>query len=62
MTPDQLTEGVIVVVSAFDDVPEHLFVIESVEEDCVTGLAITGPLAGEYGEPSLELIKAIHEG
>ena len=51
-----LTSGCIVVIAAFDDVPEHTFRVEEVFEDCVTGIALTGPLAGEYGEPDLSLI------
>ena len=51
-----LTPGCIVVIAAFDDVPEHSFRVEEVFEDCVTGIALTGPLAGEYGEPDLSLI------
>ena len=51
-----LTPGCIVVIAAFDDVPEHSFRVEEVFEDCVTGMALTGPLAGEYGEPDLSLI------
>ncbi len=50
----------VVVIAAFDDVPEHRFLVWSVEDDCVTGIALTGPLAGEYGEPALELILRIH--
>jgi len=48
--------GDVVVVAAFDEVPEHLFQIEEVLDDCVTGIAVTGPLAGEYGEPELAMI------
>jgi hypothetical protein len=48
--------GDVVVVGAFDDVPEHWFRVEDVLEDCVTGVAVTGPLAGEYGEPELAVI------
>ncbi|NVK06844.1 MAG: hypothetical protein HWD81_04805 [Marivivens sp.] len=51
-----LIPGCIVVIAAFDDVPEHTFRVEEVFEDCVTGMALTGPLAGEYGEPDLSLI------
>ena len=51
-----LIPGCIVVIAAFDDVPEHSFRVEEVFEDCVTGTALTGPFAGEYGEPELELI------
>ena len=48
--------GDVVVVQAFDDVPEHEFLVQEVFEDCVTGVALTGPLAGEYGEPDREMI------
>ena len=48
--------GDVVVVAAFDEVPEHWFEIEEVLDDCVTGVAITGPLAGEYGEPEVSMI------
>jgi len=48
--------GEVVVIGAFDEVPEHLFRIETVEEDHVTGVALTGPLAGAYGEPDLSMI------
>ena len=48
--------GVVVIISAFDDVPEHEFLVQEVLEDCVTGVAVTGPLAGEYGEPELAMI------
>ena len=51
-----LIPGCIVMIAAFDDVPEHSFRVEEVFEDCVTGTALTGPLAGEYGEPDIELI------
>lgn len=48
--------GDVVVIAAFDDVPEHLFEVEDVLDDCVTGRALTGPLAGEYGEPEITLV------
>ena len=51
-----LNPGCIVLIAAFDDVPEHSFRVEEVFEDCVTGTALTGPLAGDYGEPEIELI------
>ena len=53
---DRLRPGSRVFIRAFDDVPEHEFVIEDVQDDCVTGFATYGPLAGEYGEPSHDLI------
>jgi hypothetical protein len=61
VNPTELRSGVVVVIAAFDDVPEHHFRIDTVEEDCVTGIALTGPLAGSYGEPGLEMIYAIIE-
>jgi hypothetical protein len=48
--------GSVVVVAAFDEVPEHEFLVQEVFEDHVTGVALTGPLAGQYGEPELEVI------
>ena len=36
--------GSIVVVAAFDEVPEHLFLIDEVFEDFVAGVALTGPM------------------
>lgn len=53
----ELAPDAVVVIRAFDDVPEHLFRIETVEEDRVTGVALTGPFAGAYGEPPLDLVK-----
>lgn len=60
--PARLQVGTIVLLIAFDDVPEHLFEIHSVEEDCVTGIALSGPFKGEYGEPAHTMIKAICQG
>ena len=51
-----LAPGCTVVIAAFDDVPEHLFEVQTVEDDCVTGMALNGPFAGEYGEPDLKMI------
>ena len=53
---EDLRPGARVLIRAFDDVPEHEFVIDEVHEDCVTGFATSGPLAGCYGEPSHDLI------
>ena len=49
--------GDTVTILAFDDVPEHLFHVDEVYPDCVTGTAVTGPLAGSYGEPPIELVR-----
>ena len=51
--------GDVVTILAFDDVPEHLFRVDEVHDDCVTGVALTGPLAGEYGEPDLSLVSPV---
>lgn len=51
--------GDVVIVAAFDDVPEHEFLVEEVHEDCVTGVALTGPLTGEYGEPEIGMIRPL---
>lgn len=48
--------GDVVLIRAFDDVPEHLFRVEEVYDDCITGVALTGPLQGEYGEPELSMV------
>jgi len=57
--PSSLHSGVVVAVEAFDDVPEHLFEVHDVHEDCITGVALTGPLSGTYGEPSIEMVLRI---
>ena len=51
-----LQEGDVVVIRASEDWPEHLFEIDEVFEDCVSGYSLTGPLSGVYGEPGFELI------
>jgi hypothetical protein len=56
MDGHNLYPGDVVLIAAFDDVPQHRFRIESVEEDCVTGIALSGPLEGCYGEPDFALI------
>ena len=48
--------GSIVLIAGFDDIPEHEFRIEEIYEEFVTGMALSGPFAGEYGEPDLKLV------
>ena len=48
--------GDVVVIGGFDDIPEHEFQVEEVYEELVTGTALTGPLAGVYGEPDGKMI------
>lgn len=50
----------VVVIAAFDDIPEHLFRITEVFDDCVGGYSLNGPLEGEYGEPDFDLILRVH--
>ena len=45
-----------VLIRSFDDVPRHAFVIQTIEDGFVTGIALIGPLAGECGEPDIELV------
>lgn len=54
--------GSIVTIRAFDDIPEHQFRVDVVFADCVCGYSLTGPLAGEYGEPDWSLIKDVAAG
>ena len=56
MTDLNITSGSTVLIAGFDDIPSHQFLVEEVFEDCITGSALTGPLAGEYGEPDIELV------
>ena len=51
-----ITSGCIVQIAAFDEIPEHSFLVDEVYDDCITGVALSGLLAGEYGEPDLALI------
>ena len=55
MTVFTITPGSTVLIAGFDDIPSHQFLVEEVFEDCITGTALTGPFAGEYGEPDIEL-------
>ena len=52
----ELYPGCIVLIAAFDAIPEHQFQVDQVLDDLVTGTALTGPFAGEYGEPDIEMI------
>ena len=51
-----LTPGMHVLIRGFDEVPEHVLVIHTIEDGYVTGMALTGPFNGEYGEPDIELV------
>ena len=51
-----LSPGMHVLIRGFDDVPEHVFEVHTIEDGFVTGTALTGPFAGQYGEPDIELV------
>ena len=51
-----ITPGMRVLIRAFDDVPEHVFEVHTIEDGYVTGMAVTGPFARECGEPDIELV------
>jgi hypothetical protein len=48
--------GSIVLIAGFDDIPEHEFRIEEIYEAFVTCMALSGPFAGEYGEPDIKFV------
>jgi hypothetical protein len=62
MTDLTITPGSIVLIASFDEIPEHSFLVDEVFEDCITGIALTGPLAGEYGEPDIALVLQVLAG
>ena len=39
-----ITPGTRVLIRGFDDVPEHVFEVHTIEDGYVTGMAVTGPL------------------
>ena len=51
-----ITPGCVVLIKGFDDIPAHQFLVDEVFDDFITGTALTGPLAGEYGEPDMILV------
>ena len=51
-----ITPGCTVLIRSFDDIPAHQFLVDEVFDDFITGTALTGPLAGEYGEPEMILV------
>ena len=46
MTDLTITPGSTVLIAGFDDIPSHQFLVDEVLKDCITGTALTGPLAG----------------
>jgi len=62
VTLKDLQPGCIVLIAGFDDIPSHQFLVQEVFEDCITGTALTGPFAGEYGEPDIALVLRVLAG
>jgi hypothetical protein len=62
MTDLTITPGCVVLLAGFDDIPSHQFLVQEALKDCITGTALTGPLAGEYGEPDLALVLQVLAG
>ena len=56
MSKLNITPGCVVLIKGFDDIPAHQFLVNEVFGDFITGTALTGPLAGEYGEPEITLV------
>ena len=57
-----ITPGCIVLIEGFDDIPAHQFLVDEVFDDFITGTALTGPFAGEYGEPEIILVLRVLSG
>ena len=57
-----ITPGCVVLIRSFDDIPAHQFLVDEVFDDFITGTALTGPLAGEYGEPEMTLVLEVLSG
>ena len=57
-----ITPGCIVIIRSFDDIPAHQFLVDEVFDDFITGKALTGPLAGEYGEPEMIIVLEVLSG
>jgi len=51
-----ITPGCTVLIAGFDDIPAHHFLVDEIFSDLITGTALTGPFAGEYGEPDIALV------
>ena len=57
-----ITSGCIVLIDGFDDIPAHQFLVDEVFDDFITGTALTGPLAGDYGEPEMTIVLRVLSG
>ena len=59
MVDFQIKRGDVVTIKGFDDIPEHQFRVDEVYQDFITGLALTGPLVGVYGEPDIDMVLGV---
>ena len=57
-----ITPGCVVLIKGLDDIPAHQFLVNEVFDGFITGTALTGPLAGEYGEPEMTLVLEVLSG
>jgi hypothetical protein len=57
-----ITRGCVVLIKGFDDIPAHQFLVDEVFDGFITGTALTGPLAGDYGEPEIILVLEVLSG
>ena len=62
MSKLNITPGCVVLIEGFDDIPAHQFLVDEVFGDFITGKALIGPLAGEYGEPEMILVLKVLSG
>ena len=62
MSELNITRGCVVLIKGFDDIPAHQFLVDEVFDGFIIGKALTGPLAGEYGEPEMTLVFEVLSG
>jgi len=62
MSELNIISGCVVLIEGFDDIPAHQFLVDEVFDDFITGKALTGPLAGEYGEPEITFVLRVLSG
>jgi hypothetical protein len=62
MSELNIISGCVVLIEGFDDIPAHHFLVDEVFDGFITGTALTGPLAGEYGEPEMILVLEVLSG
>lgn len=55
----EIKPGAVVLLKALDEIEEHVFKVFIMDDRTLTGVALTGPLAGSYGEPDIDLVKRV---